>query len=95
MQVFQIVLFLFLIVLCNFSELFQKSAQFNYNFYVLQFNYVYYMDFVGIARPCNYRSSSWSGDYKYFVFCHTQKIHAIVAIDKDKEDVIDKKGEAK
>ncbi len=65
--------FCFFDYLCDFSQFFKELAQFDYNIYVVQLDYVNYLDFIGITGFGNYRGGCRRWDYEYFVFCNIKE----------------------
>ncbi len=95
MQVFQIVLFLFLIV-CAISVSFSRNLL---NSIIIFISYSLIMSIIWILLESPdlaiTEAAVGAGITSILFFVTLKKIHAIVAIDKDKEDVIDKKGGTK
>lgn len=81
---------------CHLCEFFEKPAQLDHYLYVLQPDYVYYLDTVGVAGPCYHRGCCRRRHHEYSVLVTLKKIHAIVAINEDKEDKhVNRKGGGK
>ena len=95
MQVFQIVLFVFLIV-CAISVSFYKNLL---NSIIIFMSYSLIMSIIWILLESPdlaiTEAAVGAGITSILFFVTLKKIHAIVAIDEDKEDVIDKKGGTK
>ncbi len=95
MQVFQIVLFLFQIV-CAISVSFSRNLL---NSIIIFMSYSLIMSIIWILLESPdlaiTEAAVGAGITSILFFVTLKKIHAIVAIDKDKEDVIDKKGGTK
>jgi len=95
MQVFQIVLFLFLIV-CAISVSFSRNLL---NSIIIFMSYSLIMSIIWILLESPdlaiTEAAVGAGITSILFFVTLKKIHAIVAIDNDKEDVIDKKGGTK
>lgn len=95
MQIFQIVLFLFQIV-CAISVSFSRNLL---NSIIIFMSYSLIMSIIWILLESPdlaiTEAAVGAGITSILFFVTLKKIHAIVAIDEDKEDVIDKKGETK
>ena len=57
----------------DFSEFFQKAAEFDFDFYVLQFGDVDYMDLPGVSGFGDYRGGGGGRGYECAVFCDIEK----------------------
>ncbi|GFI22307.1 hypothetical protein IMSAGC011_01082 [Lachnospiraceae bacterium] len=95
MQVFQMVLFLFLIV-CAISVSFSKNLL---NSIIIFMSYSLIMSIIWILLESPdlaiTEAAVGAGITSILFFVTLKKIHAIVAIDEDKEDVMEKKGGTK
>ncbi len=95
MQVFQIVLFLFLIV-CAISVSFSRNLL---NSIIIFMSYSLIMSIIWILLESPdlaiTEAAVGAGITSILFFVTLKKIHAIVAIDADKEDVVEKKGGTK
>lgn len=91
MQVFQIVLFLFLIV-CAISVSFSRNLL---NSIIIFMSYSLIMSIIWILLESPdlaiTEAAVGAGITSILFFVTLKKIHAIVAIDEDKEDVVEKK----
>ena len=82
--------------LCGISGIYQGSADLDYYLYVLQPDYVYHWILLESPDLAITEAAVGAGITSILFFVTLKKIHAIVAINEDKEDKhASRKGDAK